>query len=736
MGKQLQLDFDNKEIVDAIKENSLYNWCITHDASYLLDEWDYEKNGNISPKTISYGNDLKVWWIKSYDDPKTGKHFNFSWQASVAHRKEGRVCPYLSVPAKKIFVGFNDLATTHPNLASEWNYELNTDIRIEDVTYGSTKNVYWNCSKHGPYKARISARAQGNGCPYCAGKQVLIGNNDLATVEPEIAKEWDAEKNGIGPESVTIGCITKYWWKCSKGHSWQTTPNARTGTSRTGCPICSNKQILVGYNDLATTHPRIASEWNYDRNDYTPNDVVAKSNKYAWWTCKFGHEFKAQIAARTIYNTGCSICNKERKTSFSEKAILYYLQKNIPDTEENVHFEWLGKKEVDIYIPSLKLAIEYDGAHWHKDINKDIIKDDLCKENNITLIRVREQECPIYESSSVKIRYGNAEKNISLDEAIIEIIAFINHECSMAINSDVNIERDYTAIMEKYITREKENSLALIRPDLAEEWDYEKNGSIMPELVSLYSNKAFWWICPKCGNNYKMMVNNRTGEKHSNCPVCASKKIKEGINDLATTHPELITEWDYEKNIILPTVVSKGSHKKAWWKCENGHSWETPIYVRTKMGCGCPTCAGQFVDKGNSFADLYPDLLEEWNYSKNERDPYSILPSSNIKFWWICKKCGYEWQQDLAHRAVKHRGCPLCAHQVLVRGINDLETKFPEVAKEWNLDKNELKPYEVSGGTNKKYWWKCSKCGHEWEAVVASRTKRGSKCPICRTKNN
>ena len=67
-------------------------------------------------------------------------------------------------------------------------------------------------------------------------------------------------------------------------------------------------------------------------------------------------------------------------------------------------------------------------------------------------------------------------------------------------------------------------------------------------------------------------------------------------------------------------------------------------------------------------------------------------------------------------------------------GINDLATQFPEVAKEWNYEKNSLKPTEVSGGTNKKYWWKCSKCGFEWECVVASRTKRGSKCPNCKKK--
>ena len=732
MSEKLQFNFNIDE--EQNRKISLYDWCINHNALNLLEEWDYDKNKNITPKTVSCGTDKKVWWIKSYDDSHTGKHFDFSWEASIVHRKDGRGCPYLSVPAKKIYVGFNDLATTHPNLEKEWSYDDNNKIGlfINDVTYGCTKTAYWKCAIHGIYEAKINARSKGSGCPYCAGKKVLIGVNDLLTVEPEIASEWDYEKNIVGPKEVTIGCITKYWWKCSKGHSWQATPNQRTGHSKTGCPICSNRQILIGFNDLKTTYPKIASEWDYEKNELTPQQVVAGSNKIVWWICRFGHTYKSAISSRTLYNTGCSICNKERKTSFSEKAIFYYLQKYYKDSEENAQFEWLGKKELDIFIPSLKVAVEYDGNHWHKDVNKDKQKDDLCYKNNIILFRIREEKCPEFISNSFKIKYGQNEKNITLDDAINELFKQINKLFSLDINPDIDVDRDYSIIMAKFITNEKDNSFAKIRPDLVKEWDYEKNGNIKPEFVSLNSNKKFWWICPKCNYNYKMMVNNRTGEKKSNCPACASKIIIKGINDLATTNLELLDEWDFEKNKTSPYVISRGSHKKVWWKCKNGHSWQTNIYVRATMKCGCPICAGQIVDKGNSFADLYPYLLDEWMYEKNERNPFTLLSSSNIKFWWKCKKCGYEWQQDLAHRTKMGRGCPLCAHQVLIRGINDLETQFPDIAKEWNYEKNILKPYEVSGGTNKKYWWKCKKCGYEWQCVVASRTKRGSQCPNCK----
>ena len=192
-----------------MRNKSLYDWCLENNKLQLLDEWDYEKNGDITPKNISSGNDKKVWWIVRYDDPISKKHFDFSWDASVAHRKDGRGCPYLSNPAKKIWIGFNDLTSTHPHLSEEWATEENDKlgIKITDVTQGSKKEVFWICKIHGIYKSRINARTDGQGCPYCAGKQIKVGQNDLAATHPDIAKEWDFEKNGCGPETVTKGCI-------------------------------------------------------------------------------------------------------------------------------------------------------------------------------------------------------------------------------------------------------------------------------------------------------------------------------------------------------------------------------------------------------------------------------------------------------------------------------------------------------------------------------------------------
>ncbi len=147
----------------------------------------------------------------------------------------GRNCPYCS--NQKILKGSNDLATVNPKLASEWNYEKNGDLKPEDFFANSSKKVWWKCSKRHEWQATINNRNNGRGCPYCAGQKVVKGKNDLSTINPKLANEWNYEKNGdLKPEDFFANSSKKVWWKCSKGHEWQATINNRN--KGRGCPIC------------------------------------------------------------------------------------------------------------------------------------------------------------------------------------------------------------------------------------------------------------------------------------------------------------------------------------------------------------------------------------------------------------------------------------------------------------------------------------------------------------------
>ncbi len=151
---------------------------------------------------------------------------------------------------------------------------------------------------HASVKSRTRA---GTGCPYCSGNRVLAGFNDLATTHPEAAGEAD----GWDPSTVTKGAKQKLPWKCSIGHTWQATPNNRTNAWHAqGCPYCANKSVWQGFNDLATTHPEVASE----ASGWDPRTVVAGSHKKLKWECPLGHLWETAVLIRTIQGSGCPVC--------------------------------------------------------------------------------------------------------------------------------------------------------------------------------------------------------------------------------------------------------------------------------------------------------------------------------------------------------------------------------------------------------------------------------------------
>ena len=122
----------------------------------LVKEWHSTKNGNLKPSDVTAGSIKKVWWILPYDDPKTGKHFDFEWQAVVQSRVHGKGCPYIS--GKALWKGFNDLTTTRPEIAAEWHPTMNGHLTPSDVTLGSKKEVWWINSKGEAWKEKIYKR--------------------------------------------------------------------------------------------------------------------------------------------------------------------------------------------------------------------------------------------------------------------------------------------------------------------------------------------------------------------------------------------------------------------------------------------------------------------------------------------------------------------------------------------------------------------------------------------------
>ena len=199
-------------------------------------------------------------------------------------------------------------------LMKEYDYDKNTDFVPEKLTYGSDKKIWWKCSKGHSYPAAISNRVRGQGCPYCKGKKVLKGFNDLKTwcIENnrfDLINEFDVAKNEMLPSDVIYGGTKTYWWKCEKGHSYDLRISEKIKGA--GCPVCSSHRLLKGYNDLETINPILAKEFHKQKNvSLLPSDFMANSGVKVWWLCpKCGNEWEARIIKRNK-GQGCPKCGR------------------------------------------------------------------------------------------------------------------------------------------------------------------------------------------------------------------------------------------------------------------------------------------------------------------------------------------------------------------------------------------------------------------------------------------
>jgi len=341
------------------------------------------------------------------------------------------------------------LTIENPDLALEWDYEKNGILRPENFTGGSSKKVWWLCEYGHSWQTAIYTRKK-CGCPVCAGKMVVTGFNDLKTINPSLAKEWDNEKNrDLRPVSVTAFSNKNAWWICGLGHSWQARIARRNMGG--GCPYCNHKYVLAGFNDLQTLSPVLAREWDYSKNAaLSPDSVMGSTSRAVWWLCEFGHSWKARIDNRRM-GKGCPYCSGRRALS-----------------------------------------------------------------------------------------------------------SF--------------------------------NDLKTLRPDLAAEWDFIKNGALTPDNITAQTNRHAWWICHN-GHSYRARVSARyygTG-----CPYCGGLSAYPGESDVGTLNPDLLSEWDFERNIhITPCELRPSSSKKIWWVCKNGHHWLCAVNNRN-TGSGCPYCVGK-----------------------------------------------------------------------------------------------------------------------------------------------
>ncbi len=418
----------------------------------------------------------------------------------------------------------------------------------------------------------------------------------LLVDNPDLVKKYDYEKNkDIDIYSLTARTPKKIWWKCdSCGNSWQATIASQNDKIKHGCPYCSGRLVTEGKNDLKSQFPDLLTEWDYDKNRIKPNEISYSSGRKVWWKCsECGHSWIQTVSNRTGNKSGCPKCNIERVNSFSEQAVFYYIKKAFPDA---VNGDMHIGMELDIFIPSINTAVEYDGDAWHKGEKQevDLRKNQLCKKKSIKLFRIRE---PLLDSigNCIEIRRTDSTTSSSLDHAILELLS------QLGVNDIVvNTDRDTPGILEQYSVKKHNNSLLYLFPEIASEWHPTKNCSLTPDRVNKASSRMVWWL-GKCGHEWQMRISDRThkeytdltGRRHKSqgCPYCNKKRILVGFNDLKSLYPKVAKEWHPTKNKSLkPIDVMPGSNKEVWWQGKCGHEWKMTPNERCGNKRGCPIC--------------------------------------------------------------------------------------------------------------------------------------------------
>lgn len=295
----------------------------------LLAEWDTRRNLPLTPTQISFGSHQKVWWRC-----KRGHQ----WRAQIKSRTAGTGCPVCA--NRMLYPAENDFATQFPKLAAQWHPTKNGALLPGQLSPGSRRKVWWVCEKGHEWQATLFSRtAGGTGCPVCAGKKVIPGENDLASRFPALAAQWHPTKNGsLTPPQITPCSNRKVWWRCELGHDYQACVSSRTANG-SGCPYCAGRKVLPGFNDLATLAPELARQWHPTLNGtLTPDMVTTGSRRKVWWQCDQGHVWKSVIYSRTgSRQCGCPVCAGRVRTIQRQ---LYGRSPTLVQTKEAVQRDW------------------------------------------------------------------------------------------------------------------------------------------------------------------------------------------------------------------------------------------------------------------------------------------------------------------------------------------------------------------------------------------------------------
>lgn len=618
----------------------------------------------------------------------------------------------------------DSFAVRYPELAKEWADE--NDVSPYEVSVGSQKEILWQCAAGHKWYARIYTRIYGY--EFCRKCQPLNKNQHyFAEVHPEL-KAWYSEKNEIPFEEFTTWDQTKAKWRClAKQHEFEDSFLNITQKVKFDCPICEGRIIKPGVNDLQTLYPEAVAMYDTERNEVPVNQISPKNVlKKVFWKCEYGHSYSRSPAMQIKWKNVCPICSRHVLSVGDND-----LKSQVPELEKLWDAEANGPMEGYFDARSKYYCFACDKGHRFSASVQQMIDNDyqclICK-------RVKFSEEISLQNTNPELAAEWSPNNTRAANSVMETTKMdVLWRCPKC-----NGEYRYSIAERKvgddscpYCQGRKRlvgyNDLTVTDPELVKEWS--PNNTTSPTEYRNTSGEYARWICPECHGEYSAMIRGRkAGDKA--CPYCRGERRLAGFNDLTATHPNLLKEWS-PNNKLGPENYMKSSHDYALWICPNCHGeYSSEIKSREIGDNSCPYCRGWRTLKGfNDLATTHPRLAAEWSPG-NEDSPECYKKTDIYRKLWICPECHQEYGAKIRDREEGVSACPYCRGLWVRKGVNDLTTTDPELAKEWspnNSDTADLHQ-KISGDYA---LWICPRCKGEYSAKIQNRQVGDDACPYC-----
>lgn len=635
---------------------------ITHPA--IAKDWDVTKNLDFKIEDIGDTDKNSIWWTCAN---------GHSYAISPFTRVRTNGCKFCNKEANKqkqrsarIKLGISTSIGDSPKFLSIWNYDLNK-VSPYEIAISSNVVISWKCQCGNLWEMSpksISSRRSEQikfKCLNCVSKErseISLNSRRkntkllLKDVLPQLRESWDFEKNDIEFDNVFPVANTKYWWKCHFGHSWSASAQNRN-LARSGCPECSGSgtskieiYILCELRKIFSTVMWRKKIESFEVDIFIPEYSIGIEVDGEYWH-KDKHD-QDRKKSNYLRSKGIDMIRirSDLLTEIEDHVIIVKGKSNTDD------FQNITNRVVEY----LQSKIEYNNLAEYARNKKQLAAAEYQEMiSRLPAPPAGESFLSVYPRVALEWDYV---KNSPLTPDLFMPksdqkfwwICSANHSWQATIKNrtlresncpDCRDERRSEDTINRH--RHRLGSIAEKFPGLISFWDHKNNILDDPQNVTAVLTNSYAWTCSHQHTFTRLL---KTMIKDQSCKVCNVT-----ISALGFKFPDLLQEWNYEKNReIDPLTLHAGTNTKVWWKCKEGHEWITGVVNRTGHSkSNCPTCSKKRgsektqrtrLETRGSLFDNYPTIASKWNHELNgQNNPKMILSNTHTKYWWNCE-CG------------------------------------------------------------------------------------------------